>query len=102
MCACQRARRRQSFAAVDSFQISLAFQTRRSNHRDAAQSAAPRRTKRTICTIDETDNITGFANAEQTAAASATRFDLFTNQQELIGPPSDSWQPTTACRASSR
>ncbi|MGA2592353.1 MAG: DUF3489 domain-containing protein [Bryobacteraceae bacterium] len=37
----------------------------------------------TIFTIDETDNITAFANAEQAAAASTTPFDLFTNQQEL-------------------
>jgi nucleoid-associated protein YgaU len=37
----------------------------------------------TIFTIDETDNITAFANAAQAAAATVTPFDLFTDQKEL-------------------
>jgi hypothetical protein len=37
----------------------------------------------TIFTIDESNNITAFANAEQAAAASTTPFDLFTDQKEL-------------------
>jgi hypothetical protein len=37
----------------------------------------------TIYTIDETNNITAFANAQQAAEASTTPFDLFTNQNEL-------------------
>src|SRR5580658_3592314 len=37
----------------------------------------------TIFTIDNENSITAFATAEAANAASATPFDLFTNQQEL-------------------
>jgi len=37
----------------------------------------------TIFTIDNENNITGFATAEAAAAATAMPFDLFTNQKEL-------------------
>jgi hypothetical protein len=48
-----------------------------------ALRAAPRRTKMTIFTIDNDNNITAFDTAEAANAASTTPFDLFTDQKEL-------------------
>jgi hypothetical protein len=63
--------------------ITLPFQPCGVIHVLTAQSAAPRSTKMTICTIDNENNITVFATAEAAAAASTTPFDLFTDQKEL-------------------
>jgi hypothetical protein len=54
----------------------------------AAQSAA-RRKKMKILTIDAENNITVFGTKKEAAAASATPFDSFTNQDELAELTSD-------------
>ena len=46
-------------------------------------SVAQRKTIMTTYTIDETNNITAFASAEEAAATTATPFDTFASQKEL-------------------
>jgi hypothetical protein len=52
-------------------------------HVMTAQSVAPRKTIMTTFTIDEQNNITAFASAEEAAATTTTPFDSFASQQEL-------------------
>lgn len=48
-----------------------------------AQSVAQRKPIMTTFTIDEQNNITAFASAEEAAASTTTPFDSFASQQEL-------------------
>lgn len=58
-----------------------------------AKIADKEKRKMTTFTIDETNNITAFANAQAAAAASTTPFDLLTNQKEfaelMVGWPAE-------------
>jgi hypothetical protein len=52
-------------------------------HVTTAQSVAQRKPIMTTFTIDEQNNITAFASAEEAAATTTTPFDTFASEQEL-------------------
>src|ERR1017187_1706855 len=66
------------------FRKSFTFRYLRGIHVMTAQSAAPRRTIMTTFTIDQENAISAFATAEEAAAATATPFDSFSTEQELV------------------
>ena len=53
-------------------------------HVMTAQSVAPRRTIMKTFTIDDQNNISAFATQEEAAATTATPFDTFASQKELV------------------